>query len=121
MGNSQSESGIKNREVEKLKEKTEFSGSEIREWHQRFHEDYPSGVITKDDFVAMYQQLFPTGDASYFAGNVFKVYTAISNIVQNFGQNTIAQARACFTHSPKQRRCVTQIELQWRGLQYNSG
>ena len=58
MGNSHSEDGIKNKEVEKLKEQTEFSGHEIREWHKKFHEDYPSGEITKEEFVSNVQGAF---------------------------------------------------------------
>ena len=73
MGNSHSEDGIKNKEVERLKARTEFSGQEIREWHKKFHEDYPSGVITKEEFVSMYQQLFPDGDATRFGTRVFEV------------------------------------------------
>ena len=73
MGNSHSEDGIKNKEVEKLKEQTEFSGHEIREWHKKFHEDYPDGVITKEEFVQMYRQLFPKGDATRFGQRVFEV------------------------------------------------
>ena len=73
MGNSHSEDKIKNKEVEKLKEQTEFCGHEIREWYKRFHEEYPSGVITKDEFIVMYNELFPRGDATDFSKRVFEV------------------------------------------------
>ena len=73
MGNSHSEDGIKNKEVEKLKEQTEFSGHEIREWHKKFHEDFPSGEITKEEFIQMYKELFPHGDATRFGQRVFEV------------------------------------------------
>ena len=72
MGGSQS-GNMKKRDVEDLKDLTHFSGSEIREWYDRFHEEYPAGVITEEEFAQMYEELFPDGDPSRFAGRVFKV------------------------------------------------
>ena len=38
---------------------TKFSPREINEWFVKFRADYPSGVIRKADFLALYKKLFP--------------------------------------------------------------
>lgn len=79
MGGSHSGS-MKKRDVDDLKDLTNFSGSEIREWYDRFHEEYPAGVITEEEFGQMYEELFPDGDPSRFAGRVFKVRCLIIKV-----------------------------------------
>ena len=49
------------------------AGSEIKEWHDRFYEQYPAGVITHEEFISMYEDLFPKGDSRRFAEKIFKV------------------------------------------------
>ena len=92
MGNSHSECGIKHKEVEKLKELTDFSGSEIREWHQRFHEEYPSGFISQEEFVSMYKEMFPSGDATYFGESVFKVKFILTERYRVTAHNSIGKS-----------------------------
>lgn len=58
--------------LETLKKRTRFSAPEIREWHEKFMDDFPSGEMQKDEFVDMYQQMSKGGDAREFAEHLFR-------------------------------------------------
>ena len=73
MGNSHSDDEDAVEDVQDLKDITHFSGSEIKAWHDRFYEEYPAGVITREEFMTMYEGLFPKGDSRRFADKIFKV------------------------------------------------
>ena len=73
MGNSTNKA-LSDEELEQLKTSTNFSGAEIADWYKRFHEDFPNGIIRKNDFIKLYTKLFPGGDAKNFACLVFKSY-----------------------------------------------
>lgn len=83
MGSSHS-SGPSSEEIADLKELTQFSGSEIKAWYKRFHQEYPSGVITRQDFIAMYRELFPDGDCMRLANTIFDAYDIEKNGVISF-------------------------------------
>jgi len=83
MGNDSSK-GLSQSEIYTLKESTQFTGKEIREWYEKFHSDYPSGFIAKDQFISMYQRMFPDGDASTFAEHIFNAYDQDGNGVIDF-------------------------------------
>ena len=42
--------------------------------HRAFQREYPSGVMTRDQFLAIYDTFFPFGDSSTFAGLLFRLY-----------------------------------------------
>ena len=44
----------------------------IREWHEGFLQDCPSGKLSPRVFSQMYQMFFPDGDAEAFCRNVFR-------------------------------------------------
>ncbi len=83
MGGEESKS-LSPKEVQDLKRQTSFSGRELRDWFQKFHADCPSGQMTHDEFIVMYRQLFPQGDAKAFAEHVFRLYDADGNGVIDF-------------------------------------
>lgn len=72
MGRSGSK--LKQEELDDLCEKTHFSEKEILQWHKSFVRDCPQGSLNKEEFIHIYQQFFPLGDASKFASLVFKVF-----------------------------------------------
>ena len=40
---------------------------EIRQWHDGFLKDCPTGKLTKYEFAKIYNQFFPTGNPTAFA------------------------------------------------------
>jgi Ca2+-binding EF-hand superfamily protein len=50
MGQSQS-ADLTDEQIEELRRSTNFTQREIRTWHEKFKEDFPDGVITKEAFV----------------------------------------------------------------------
>jgi Ca2+-binding EF-hand superfamily protein len=70
MGKHQSK--LKPRTLEELRSVAQFSDAEIMEIHQGFIKDTPSGLVKVKQFMAMYRQLFPFGDASAFAKHAFR-------------------------------------------------
>ena len=67
------ESKLKDREVDKLKEKTGFDEDEIQHWYAGFMRDTPTGEMQRSEFVQIYKELFPNGDATTFSTYIFNV------------------------------------------------
>ena len=61
-------------DLSELSEQTAFSEKEIKEWYSGFQQDYPQGYLTISNFKRIYKKIFPRGNASLFAENVFRVF-----------------------------------------------
>lgn len=61
-------------DVKDLQECTYFDKKELQQWHRDFMKDCPSGALKKEEFQTIYQQFFPNGDPTKFAGFVFNVF-----------------------------------------------
>ena len=79
-----SSGGISPEELDQLKGSTSFSSREIKDLYDKFHRDYPDGVINREQFVEMYQEMFPKGDARLFAEHIFRAYDVDRNGVIDF-------------------------------------
>jgi len=74
MGKSGSKHEITDDEIKKLRQTVDFSGDEIRRWHQGFRDKCPKGKMTKAEFAQIYSEMFFTGDVTFFAGHVFRTF-----------------------------------------------
>jgi neuronal calcium sensor 1 len=61
-------------EINALISSTKMSKSEILKWHKGFMLDCPSGRLTKNQFIKIYEELFPSGRAKKFCELVFNVF-----------------------------------------------
>lgn len=62
-----------------LKQSTYFDRREIQQWHKGFLRDYPTGNLTREDFVKIYKQFFPFGSPEDFANHLFSVFDQDDN------------------------------------------
>ena len=98
---------LREKEVEDLARRSGFDCEEIRKWHRgygsyfialpviffhfrsnifafgdhifRFMRDCPTGKLQKSEFVAIYKELFPNGNAKTFSEFIFNVFDADGN------------------------------------------
>jgi len=61
-------------DLAELNSQTHFTDKEIKEWYRGFKQDYPHGYLTEDEFKQIYGNFYPSGDASAFAENTFRVF-----------------------------------------------
>ncbi|CAF1219324.1 unnamed protein product [Rotaria sp. Silwood1] len=61
-------------QIEYLKTRTRMNKHEIQIWFDKFHEDCPDGLLTQKQFIDMYNQAFPNGDATQYAKRVFVTF-----------------------------------------------
>ena len=59
-----------------------FSHDEIEKWARGFQRDCPTGKLQKSEFVKIYNEFFPDGDATKFSQFVFDVF--VMNVHQIF-------------------------------------
>ncbi|UJR38061.1 hypothetical protein I4U23_030742 [Adineta vaga] len=65
---------LSDQQIELLVSTTKFSAQQIREWHQSFIRDHPSGKLDRKQFIEVYQQFYPQGKANAFCELAFKVF-----------------------------------------------
>ncbi|VDN94178.1 unnamed protein product [Brugia pahangi] len=57
-----------------LKKNTSFTEEQIKEWYKGFVQDCPKGHLTKDQFIKVYKDFFPSGSAEGFCEHVFRTF-----------------------------------------------
>ncbi|XP_020902348.1 neurocalcin homolog [Exaiptasia diaphana] len=55
-----------------LMRRTDFDEKELKSWYKGFLKDCPSGYLTKEQFIEMYNKVFRQGDATKLAACVFR-------------------------------------------------
>ncbi|CAF5092617.1 unnamed protein product [Rotaria magnacalcarata] len=75
-----------------LKANTNFTEEQIREWHVGFLRDCPSGKLSKDRFIAVYEQFYPSGKAKDFCKYAFSTFDRDNNGTIDFTEFMLAIA-----------------------------
>jgi len=90
-------------DIQVLSKLTSYSPEEIREWHEKFLADCPHGYMTKKQFVQMYRQLFPKGDAERFAKHVYRAFDVDKSGFVDFREFITGLRMTSTTSSPRQK------------------
>ena len=62
---------MKHSAVKRLEEKTGFDQDEINHWYAGFMRDSPTGEMQRSEFIKIYRELFPNGNATTFSDYIF--------------------------------------------------
>lgn len=66
-------------DLDELKQSTNFSQTELEEWHSKFVGDFPNGRITMVDFRKIYGRMYGEGVGTKLADNIFRAYDSDGN------------------------------------------
>lgn len=50
-----------------LLKETHFTMTELKQYHQIFYRDCPNGLLTREDFIRIYERFFPFGDCTTYS------------------------------------------------------
>eukprot|EP00038_Savillea_parva_P010737 m.192423 g.192423 ORF g.192423 m.192423 type:complete len:191 (+) comp18635_c0_seq1:243-815(+) len=67
-----------------ISSQTRFTADEVAEWHAEFMRDCPKGVVSRDEFKAIFSEIFPFGKSGPFADYIFNVYDRSSDNMLTF-------------------------------------
>ncbi|CAD5118692.1 unnamed protein product [Dimorphilus gyrociliatus] len=82
MGNGESKTKNKTETsciLDKLRTETKFSQSELQTWYDRFHQDFPTGYIEREDFRYMYSTISGQQNSDDLADIIFQAYDSDNN------------------------------------------
>ncbi|VDM44181.1 unnamed protein product [Toxocara canis] len=74
MGLKGSKPKLSKEDLEFLKRNTNFTEEQIKEWYKGFVQDCPKGHLTKEQFIKVYKDFFPSGSAEGFCEHVFRTF-----------------------------------------------
>ena len=71
-------------DLKALEKETHFTQAELMDWYETFMDDYPGGVVTRDEFKHEYQLAFPDNDVEAFSDFIFKSFDKDCDGVLNY-------------------------------------
>ncbi len=76
MGNKNGKKGanLTEFEIETIMANTNFTRSQIVQWHESFIRDCPNGKLSKKKFAEVYKTFYPNGKTEKYANQVFHVF-----------------------------------------------
>ena len=74
MGNASYKQNLQKSQKERLTNETKYTQDELASIYKKFMKDYPSGQITKTEFIKVFERYFQKGkaSASRMADHVFR-------------------------------------------------
>ena len=79
MGATKSKEELDSEKLEALKKQTNMDEGAIRELHNEFLKDYPSGKLNQQQLCQMYKRLFPKGNPKNFCRHLFRTFDLDNN------------------------------------------
>jgi len=78
------------KQIAVLKANTKYSEQEIRQWHQGFLRDCPTGKLDKKKFQQVYAQFYPGGKAESFCKYAFDTFDSNDDGTIDFDEFLLA-------------------------------
>ncbi|CAF4947524.1 unnamed protein product [Rotaria sp. Silwood1] len=75
-----------------LKAATQYTESEIREWHDGFILECPTGRLDRKQFVQIYQQFYPNGKVDNYCKYAFSLFDTNNDGTIDFQEFLLAMA-----------------------------
>ncbi|XP_060076247.1 neurocalcin homolog [Ylistrum balloti] len=104
-------SKLRPKDIRDLQINTHFSEKELQDWYHNFRQDYPDGYLTVDNFITIYTNCFPEGDAEGFAQQAFRTFDINGDGVINFREFMCALS--------VKSRGSTEQKLRWAFRMYD--
>lgn len=99
-------------EIIELRKTTEFTEDELNKWYNAFKDNCPKGKMSKQKFSEIYSKSFKTGDASIFAGHIFRTFDKNNDGTIDF--NEFIQGLSIIMRGGKE------MKLKWAFEMYDS-
>ena len=82
MGNASYKQNLRKSQKERLSNETNYTQDELASIHKKFMTDYPSGQITKTEFIKVFERYFQKGktSASKMADHVYRALDENKNV-----------------------------------------
>ena len=65
--------------VDRLTKNTNYTPEQIRQWHQSFLRDCPSGKLSSRQFTEVYKKFYPEFEAEKYSAQVFRTFDMDNN------------------------------------------
>merc|ERR1711973_838900 len=90
MGGKSSKNSLSEEDLSFLVKSASMPEKELKEWHKGFQKDCPTGELSKEKFISMYNSMFPNGNPEKFSENVFRTFDTNKNGTIDFREFMLA-------------------------------
>jgi len=94
MGNSTTKYQKEHRDI-KQHLQAKYTVEEMKQWHQRFKSQYPTGNLDKAQFRKLYVRFYPQGDTAELADDIFRLFDVDGDERINFNEFMFALSVQC--------------------------
>jgi Ca2+-binding EF-hand superfamily protein len=65
--------------IDRLTKNTNYTAEQIRQWHEAFMRDCPSGKLSSRQFTEVYKKFYPEYEAEKYSAQVFRTFDMDGN------------------------------------------